>query len=71
MLSVDVSSFMNNWFSGFLELLVGFIQLLDNVVVFNISNTPITGLDFFVGGLIVSLVFGLFLFVAPLMKGRV
>lgn len=65
MLSVDLSSFTTTWLSGFFDLLVRVVSLWQNVVVVTINDTQITAFDIIVGGFIVSICFGLFLFVSP------
>jgi ATP-dependent DNA helicase RecG len=60
-----LSSFSNTWLSGFFDFLVRVVSLWQNVVVITINNTQITAFDIIVGGFIVSICFGLFLFIAP------
>ena len=66
MLSVDLAPFFNNFVNALFSFIVQLISLLQNTIVFNIGgNTPITAFDLLLGTLIIEVVFGLFLFIAP------
>lgn len=65
MLSVDLSAFFQQFVNSMFSLLAQLISLLQNCIVFTIQGTPITAFDFVLGTLIIEVVFGLFLFIAP------
>ena len=70
MLSVDLSSFMNTWYDFFLLSVRQFIALLKNTIVFTIGSTPITAFNIVVGSLVVCIVLGMFVYIAPRMNNK-
>ena len=71
MLSINLSSFMNQFVNGFFSLLFDFLSYTRTTTVFVVSSTPITLFDILVGLCVLEIVFGLFLFVSPRLKGGV
>ena len=70
MLETDISSFMSQFYDAFISFVTLYINTLKNLVVFRIGSTAITAWNLTLGIIVVSIVFGLFIFVAPRMSNK-
>lgn len=70
LLNTDLSPFMSQYLDSFFYVCTRIFEVLKNTTILHIGNIDITAFDIAIGGIVLEIAFGLFLFVAPRMQGN-